>query len=110
MSDLYTEIYDQSTLVAKAHKGRGCVVCDYPVSDSDAATINAGGGVAVPVHKACLHEVTNALAPKAETIPVAPIRKSTVTTEAYIPFEKKRMTELIKAEMYELLLNKAMGS
>lgn len=50
--------------------------------------------------------VTEAMAPKAETIPVAPtMRKSTVApTTEYVPFEQKRTAELIKQGVYELLL------
>lgn len=69
MSDLYTELNDQSTLIAKGHKARACAVCQYPI-DELPATIDLGSGLEVQVHKTCKHDVMEAMAPKAETIPL----------------------------------------
>jgi hypothetical protein len=112
MSNLY---FDDQTLrdldarenvsVSKAHQARSCAACGLPVTDHNAESINIGGGLEVLVHRACMSELTEAMAPKEVRIPVpvTPVRKSTVATST-VPFDVKRMADDAKAEIYTRLL------
>jgi hypothetical protein len=106
MSEQYDIHNNQPATVSKAHQQRSCVVCSEPVIDHQAEAINIGGGLEALVHRACMAEVTEALAPKAVVIPVPaskPVKKSTVT-KSYEPYDKDSLKERIRFEFTELLL------
>lgn len=96
-------MYNAENTLTKGHQQRSCVVCREPVVDHQVESINIGGGLEVLVHRVCLVEITEALAPKAVTIPV-PVSKPSVTRKSTMPIDEKRMADNIKAEVYAQLL------
>jgi hypothetical protein len=99
MSDLYDL---QANVADKASSARECSVCHGTAKPTSAVWLEKAG---VIICQDCAHDLAESVTPKPQTIPTTPVRKSTVTpTEAYVPFEQHRTAELIKAEMYELLL------
>jgi hypothetical protein len=105
--------YAENTLT-KGHQQRTCVVCREPVIDHQAASINIGGGLEVLVHRACMSELTEALAPQEVRIPVKQpsVRKSTLSGQTGVSqpysYDQERMARNIKSELYALLLQRSL--
>jgi hypothetical protein len=72
-------INEPNVLTGKAHQRRACAVCQEPVIDDKAVPLDAGGGIEVLVHRACMAEVIDALEPK-RTVFKVPV--STMTQKA----------------------------
>ena len=100
MSDLYMDT--QTKIVNKTSSARECALCYGTARPTSAVWLEKAG---VVLCQDCAHDLAERLTPKAEIIPVTPVRKSTMP---YQPFEQKRTAELIKQEMYDLLLAERM--